>query len=423
MTESLRGARAGAFIALLSVSVLISGWATRIPQIKAAAGLSDETLGLVLLAAPIASILAVRPAPALLRRYGSRTLTRAVLLVLGLAAGPLGALHQAAQLGAALAVLGGAAALLVTAVNAQGVAIERVHGKPVMSTLHSGYSLGGLVGSLLGALAARLSIAPAPHLAVMALLATSAALAGTFGMLPAGAESAGPQSAAEGRGAGAGEGAPSRPARLVRSPALRSRRLWLLAAIVFCAFLSEGAMNDWSALFLREQAGAAAGTAAFGLACFSCAMFLGRTAGDRVFARFGPARAVRCGALAGACGLAGGLAGSSPVPSILGFGLAGLGMSATGPAVFSAAGRVREVPTATALSLVSAVGGIGLLIGPGVIGLLAQHLGLGGALLLPVALVACAALLAPALGGRDEARPEDTAARARPEPAPTPSVS
>ncbi|CNF98681.1 integral membrane protein [Mycobacterium tuberculosis] len=170
----------------------------------------------------------------------------------------------------------------------------------------------------------------------------------------------------------------------------------MLGAIGLCSFVGEGAMADWSAVYLREDLGTGPGAAGLGYAGCAVAMTAGRLGGDRVVARFGPVAVLRAGALAAALGLGCGLAAGHPAAAVAGFTLFGLGAAVVAPVTFSAAGNLPGVPAAAGISRVTAIGYAGLLGGPPVIGFVAQGAGLGWALGVPVVLVGLIALLAPA---------------------------
>ncbi|WP_241682754.1 MFS transporter [Actinomadura sp. J1-007] len=155
-------------------------------------------------------------------------------------------------------------------------------------------------------------------------------------------------------------------------------------------------MADWSAVYLRETLGTGPGLAGLGYAGCAVAMTVGRLAGDRVVARFGPVRVLRAGALVAALGLGAGLLADHPAAAVTGFTLFGLGVAPVAPVTFSAAGNLPGVPAASGISRVTAVGYLGLLGGPPVIGFVAQATGQAWALAVPVALVAMIVPLAAA---------------------------
>jgi hypothetical protein len=169
------------------------------------------------------------------------------------------------------------------------------------------------------------------------------------------------------------------------------RVLVALSAIGFCILLSEGAMADWTALYLRQVLKAGAGTAAAGYAVFSAAMATMRFLGDIATARLGPMRAVRTGSLVAAVGLGWALCVREAGWAMPGFGVAGCGFSIIIPLVFGSAGRVRGVAPGAGIATVTGLGYLGFIAGPPAIGFLSQLLTLRGAL---VTLVVCCILSA-----------------------------
>jgi len=399
VSGQLRRARFSAATVFFYQAFLIASWASRIPQIKAATGLSDGMFGLALLSAPLAGIAAMRPVSRMVARLGSKRLIRVSLIPYAALTILLADARNGLWLTIALACIGAVGDALNVSMNAQGVEVERGYGRPQMNGLHACFSAGGLVGALLGSLAADAGLSPPRHIAAAAVAAALLCLGATGGLMPRAAGRPAGQPAAD---------APRRPAGLRPSRRLAGRlpgrELWILGAIVFCLLLSEGAMDDWSALFLRDSLGATAATAPLGYAMFSLAMTAGRTAGNRVVAVLGPVTAVRCGAGLAAVSLSIGLSSHSPVIAIAGFGFFGLGTCVIAPTAFSAAGNTQGITAGSAIATVSAIGYLGLFVGPGLIGSVAQMSGLAVALGIPAGLAASIVLLAPAVSHASGAR-------------------
>jgi predicted MFS family arabinose efflux permease len=392
----LRRARFGVAAVFFYQAFLIASWASRIPQIKAATGLSDGLFGLVLLSASLASLAAMRPVSLALAKQGSKTLIRVSLIPFAAATILLADARNGLWLALALACIGSIGGALSVSMNAQGVEVERGYGRPLMNGFHACYSAGGLAGALAGSLAAHAGYSPLRHVAVAAIAAAALCLAATRGLVPRPQD----QPAAEraGRSASLGQhGVRRSPARRFAGRLPGTRRLWILAAIVFCLLLSEGAMADWSALFLKDSLSATAAMAALGYAMFSLAMTVGRTVGNRIVAALGPVNTVRCGAGVAAVSLSVGLSANSPVVAVVGFGCFGLGMSVIAPTAFSTAGNTPGMASGSALATVSAAGYLGLFVGPGLIGNVSQISSLAVALGIPAVLVAAIVLLAPAV--------------------------
>ena len=345
--------------------VVIGTWVVRIPAIQQRLGLGEGLLGLALLGAAVGALVAMPLVGALVTRFGSRRVvgTAALLLSLSLIAPALAS--NMFLLVAALMLFGAANGGLDVSMNAQAVEVERGYGRPIMSSFHAAWSFGGLAGAALGGLLAFLGVDPMPHFSAVAVLSAIAFVGAYRALLPSHAD------ASE-------EGTPAfaRP----------TRALFGLGIISFCVLLGEGAMGDWSAVYLNNTLGTGPGFAAAGYAAFSLSMAFGRLFGDGLTERLGSATLVRsCGALA-ALGLGTALAVGQPLVALIGFACAGAGFSIVFPAALSAAGRTEDMATGPALAAVSTAAYTGFLVGPPFIGFLAELTGLGYALYLVVAL-------------------------------------
>jgi predicted MFS family arabinose efflux permease len=300
-------------------------------------------------------------------------------LLLAAAVAPALAVNAPTLALATLAV-GAANGVLDVSMNIEGLAVERLTAKRIFNSLHAWFSFGALAGAALGGVAAATGLDPLPHLAIVAAAGAAAALVASRGLPPADAE---PQ--------------PDGP-RFARP----SRRLAALGAIAFCALLAEGAVFDWSGIYIRTETDAAVGLAPAGLAAFNLAMGFGRLTADRAAERFGSPALGRMGALVAAAGLGGGLLLGSPAGAIAGFAVMGIGLAAVFPLALRAAGY-DPATSGPAVAAVSSVGYAGFLTGPPAIGGLAELLGLGGALGCVCGLLAIAAALAGQLSTRPRA--------------------
>jgi MFS family permease len=223
------------------------------------------------------------------------------------------------------------------------------------------------------------------HLALVALIAGVVAVASIGALVPASAELAAQPRTGEAR---AELGGPAGAEPAVDPPPRSS--LVALGALAFCCLVGEGAMADWSGVYLAGPAGASAGLAASGYAFFSAAMAVSRLTGDALATRIGGRRLVRGGAVLAATGLGAALAAGTSAPALAGLICMGAGLGSVMPLVVSAAARVATDP-ARAIATVSTVGYLGFLSGPPIIGLAAHAAGLRAALGL-VALLTAAML-------------------------------
>ncbi len=341
----------------LAVSVLFfvngavfAAWAANIPAVQRSLRLESWTLGLVLLAIPAGAMAGMPLSAWLAPALGSRRIAVvsslifcATLPLLALAPNPV-------SLALALWIFGSAGGATDVTMNAQATEVERLRGRPVISSFHALFSLGGLAGSGLVAASVALGVSPLTHLVPVALLGFLAALAASPGLLPPVARR------------------PTRKRPFARPPA----SLLGLGALAFAVLLCEGAAADWSAVYLRNDLGAGPATAAAGFGAFSLAMAVGRLCGDRMVHRLGPVAVVRGSAALAAVGLGTGLLIGRPAAAVVGFACLGLGCSNVVPVLFSAAGRTPGVVPARALAAVTLMGYTAFLTGPPLIGLLAQ---------------------------------------------------
>ena len=176
-----------------------------------------------------------------------------------------------------------------------------------------------------------------------------------------------------------------------------SRSVLILSLLAFCLLLNEGAMADWSSVYLRSSLNTSEAVAAYGYAVFSATMAIGRLVGDRLTVRFGRVEMVRYGALVAAAGLGIALVLGSIATTMAGFAAVGFGFAAIIPLVFGAAGRVEGQSAGSGLATVTTIGYLGFLIGPPLIGYAADLLSLRIALGLVVILSVAGALLAPSV--------------------------
>ncbi len=413
-------------------------WIARIPGVKAGLHLTDGLLGASLLVGP-AGLVAVMPlAGRLSDQFGSARLSRPAAAAVALM--PLFLWTASTLAGLMLAVLafGVAGGMLSVALNAQGVQVEQAYERPLMASFHASFSVGGLAGALLGGLLAWHQAAPVGHpqmdvLAGIVVGGTTLAvvagcwlpckpgrcdvvsgpgwrqMAGWAGGWISGARLLLWRARAVLTGGLARRAWPGRAARPARGRR-GSHRLTALSLLALSCLIAEGAAASWSGVYLRDNLDAPRGYAAAGFAGFSLAMAIGRVAGDRLAARYGPACLVRgCGLLASA-GLAAALCTRSPAGAVIGFAACGGGLSCTVPQFLSAAGHADPERPGTGIARVASIGYLGLVGGPVLIGGVASVAGLPAALCIAVALGLCVAsfgaIVIPARPAQEPAAPD-----------------
>ena len=390
------------------LGVATATWAARLPAIKESLHLSDGRLGLALFAVPAGSVLTLALSGRIADRFGAVRVLRVGGVLNPAALIPIGLARNLVALMATLAVYGAMAGLLDVSMNACAARLELGYERPIMSSLHAGYSIAGLAGAGIGGISAWLGISPLPTFTVTAgALILLGLLAGPHVVLPAAAD---PGSAPEQPddpprsprqtvlpwgdtvppGTPPARGTPPDPRgpdpdgpRPSRNPL---QLIWILGLVALCGQVGEGSAGDWSAVYLHVNLGSSAAVAAVALGAFSVTMAAGRVAGDRLAARFGPVRLVRVSGLVAGFGLAAGLLVGTPAAAIAGFALLGLGLAGIFPQIVSAAARLDPAHAGHNIGRIAAVAYSGLLSGPVAIGAIASGVGLRDALLVPAAL-------------------------------------
>ena len=333
-----------------------ANWAVRIPALQERLGLSAGHLGLALLGVSAGAITAMPIAGRLVARHGSRPVTRAAAIAFALALSLPALAPSFVTMVMALALLGLANGTLDVAMNAQAASVQQRYRQPIMSRIHAMYSFGGLVGAAIGGRVAAYHVGVFAHLASVALVLAVAGFAAGSAMLPASADAAPEQSPT---------------ARL-------TRRLAALGLVAFCVLFGEGAMANWSAVYLRDVVAAGPGLAAVGFAAFSLTMATGRAVGDTLTTHLGPARLARLGGALAGVGAVVAIGIAQPWAVIVGFAAIGAGLSTVFPLVLAAASRTPGVVPGAAIAAVSMCGYSGLLAGPPLIGAAASLLTLRG---------------------------------------------
>lgn len=333
---------------------LFATWGVHVPSVKRHFALGEQALAFAILAGGVGALLALAQAGRVVGRFGTRAVACGTGLVYALAIAALLAFDGYVALLALMLVFGVAASWFDVAINAAASDLEARSGRPLMSGFHALFSLGGMTGAALGGAALHAGMAAETHLGLAAVAGVALVLAGARAMLPP-----------------AGPPEPAAPLSLPRGALLP---LGVLAAL---GLVAEGAMYDWSVLYLEQEIGAPRLVAAAGYAAFSAAMAAARFAGDAVRARVAPVPLLRASGALGALGMALALLVPHPAAVLAGFTLVGLGFANVVPVLFSAAARVPGVTPAHGIAAVSGLGYLGMMAGPPVVGLIAEGTSLG----------------------------------------------
>jgi len=363
----------------------LGSWVPHIPDAKLALSLSDSLLGSALLGMAVGSLIGLPLSRMLTARFGSRKTTTAAIFALLLAT-PFPILAPTLPVFAlTLVFLGIANGAVDVAMNTQAIAIEERLARPIMSSFHGLFSGGGVAGAAIAGLAIDIGIAPKTHLlATVVGLIMITLFAVPFLLPTTPARTKATRAAAT-------------SFRLPRGPLLA------LGVLSLCSLMAEGAIGDWTAVYLRDDLSAGAGFAALGFVSFSLTMTSGRFLGDRAIRRYGGPAVLAAGTGIAATLLAAALAVGEQHLAVLGFAAVGLGLANAVPVLFSAAGKIAGTPPELALAAVSTAGYCGFLFGPPVIGLIADRFGLGvglGVVALALAVVALGGACAAVEGTR-----------------------
>ncbi|WP_228926520.1 MFS transporter [Streptomyces sp. DH7] len=404
MDATTRRWRAALFLFMLATGVSMASWVARTPAVRDALDVTTGSMGLVLFGLSVGSMAGVLASGGLVRRRGGRQVIAAGagLLVAGLLVIAGGAaLEVSAGVFCGLALFGAGMGLAEVAFNIEGAAVERTLGRPVLPVLHGCFSLGTVVGALLGMGLTAVRFPVGWHLAVVAV-AVAAAGVWTVRAIPAGtgqekADSEDPADSDAASAAGSEGGGGRHPDGIRGQLAVwRDRRLVLIGLIVLAMAFAEGSANDWLPLLMVDGHGTSATAGSLTFMLFAVAMTTGRFTGGPLLVRYGPAAVVRVSALVAAAGVAlvvfsdnALLAGAAVV-------LWGLGASLGFPVTISAAGEgVRNASARVAA--VSTAGYAAFLVGPPSLGFLADQVGLRNAMVVVLVLLGGAALITRAL--------------------------
>lgn len=338
--------------------VLYSTYVSRIPDIQRYYQLDYQGVGFVLLTGAIGSLVAMPFTGGLIARWSSKKVTLVASFSFCLSVALFMLSPNVGILSFIFFLKGVVAGITDVAMNAQAVLVERSYQRPIMAAFHGIFSLGMFAGAAAGTFFISFHIDIFTHLAIMASAGFLYVLILSRYLIR--------------------EDLDISPEKIKNSKFFNIPTAALVGVgiIAFCGMLAEGAMADWSTNFMREVVEASPSLAPLGLSAFSLAMLIGRFLGDQARMYFGDQKLINLCSLMSIVGLVLIISGVFAALTIFGFFLTGLGLSVIVPIAYSKAGNAPNVDPGTGISMVTTIGYSGFIIGPPVIGYLADWKGL-----------------------------------------------
>jgi len=330
-----------------------STWASRIPDIKSMLQLDEAALGTMLFALPIGQLFAMPISGKIVTQYGSRNISILGLLLYAVCLTLLGFATVSWQLATGLFLFGFCGNFCNIAVNTQGVYTQQLFDKPIIGSFHGSWSLAGFCGALVGLLMLALRLSPLEHFTIALGLVIIIILTNYKFIIKVKSKQKEEKSNYSFR---------KNPDKLL---------LWL-GVICFCGMASEGIMFDWSGVYFKEIIKAPGAQVALGYTTFMISMASGRFLSDFLVHRFGPKKVLIISGLIISFGLYMAVLFPYLIPCMIAFMLVGFGVSNVVPIIFNAAGNSKNVPPGIALTIVTSISFLGFLIGPPLIGFIAE---------------------------------------------------
>ena len=376
-------ARVAVALLFLTNGAIFANLLPRYPAIKEALGLSNAEFGIAVASFPLGALMAGLAAGALIRRFRSSRVAVAGTILTAVGVLAAGVSPQWALLAAALFVAGAMDAITDVAQNSHGLRVQRLYGRSILNSFHAVWSIGAVIGGLMGAAAAGIGLPLGVH------LGASAVLFGVVSLISYRLMLRGPEPVEE-------VAAPLPTAKIRSVRGARVARYAVLVALVLIAAsgsVVEDAGSTWSAIYLSGSLGAGASAAAFGFIALVGAQFVGRLIGDRLVDRFGQRAVARTGGIVAALGMGLALVFPTIPGTIVGFAAAGLGIATLVPAAMHAADELPGLRPGSGLTIVSWLMRLGFLLSPPIVGIIADASSLRtGLFVVPLAGVVVAVL-------------------------------
>lgn len=350
LSASKRRIRIAVSLFYFCQGIAFASWASRIPIIKAQLQLTEAQLGTILLMLPIGQLVTMALSGRLVSRYGSHRILPITAIVYGMILCGIAFATDAWQLGACLFLFGVIGNMCNISVNTQGVLAESLYNKPIMASFHGVWSLAGFAGALLGLLTLNISLSTLPHFIIIFFLIVVNVLVNRRHLVP-----------------------PNEQNIERTSSSFKPDKILISLGIVgFCSMATEGAMFDWSGVYFQDIVLAPESLIMLGYASFMIMMATGRFIGDKIIQKIGRQRTLQFSGVLMSLGMMLSVAFPSIFCSTIGFMLVGLGVSCNVPTVYSIAGKHTKIPSGVALAMVSSISYLGFLMGPPLIGYIAE---------------------------------------------------
>lgn len=364
-------ARTATQLIFLVCGLGMASWAPMVPYTKDRLALNDANLGLLLLLLGAGAMLMMPTSGWLVSRFGSRIIIAGAVLVMAIALPLLLILPSTVATAITLFMFGAGVGAIDVAMNSHGVQVQNLYGRPIMSSLHGLFSVGGLFGSLGLGFLIKLGLNPVYAIVSIAALLLIITITQYKHLFPVDVER---QVIAQ------FSGAEEKPTEGKQRFGWLHGSVLFLGVMCFAFFLAEGAILDWSAIFLRDVKGIEPELAGTGYAAFSIAMAIMRLVGDKLVARLSSKTVVVGGSLVGATGLLIAILSPWVYGALTGFVLLGLGVANVVPIFFSAAAKLPGIAPTVSISAITTIGYTGMLAGPALLGFIAYHFSLSIAL-------------------------------------------
>lgn len=348
----LKRVRWAVFFFYFMQGLCFSSWASRIPDIKTSLGLNDATWGTILLMIPLGQITGMMFSGFVVSKLGSKRILRFTVAGYCISLIAIGSAESEFTLLTSLVIFGFFGNFCNISINTQGVTIESMYNKPIMASFHGGWSLAGLVGGAVGLIMTSSRIAPSFHFTLVALVVIVSTAVNIKYLQP-----------------------DIRPDERTGEAKTRKKPesfLFWLGTVAFCGMAAEGAMADWSGLYLKDIVKMPHHLAPLGLTVYMVTMATGRFFVDRFTQQWGRKRVLQGGGTLIFLGLSLAVICPHPILTLVAFMITGMGTASIVPTVYSVAGQRTRIPASIALTLVSSISFLGFLLGPPVIGYISE---------------------------------------------------